>query len=59
MKRNVAVVEGEIRSAEGEVLVECTCPYFTFDAANAPKNVPYRPTDLIGEELTREDILTV
>ena len=59
MKRNVAVVEGEIRSAEGDVLVECTCTYFTFDAKHAPENVPYRPTELIGEDLTREDILTV
>lgn len=58
MKRNVAVVEGEIRSAEGDVLVECTCTYFTFDAKHAPENVPYRPTELIGEDLTREEVLT-
>lgn len=23
--------------AEGEILVECTCTYFTFDAAHAPE----------------------
>ena len=42
--------------AEGEILVECTCTYFTFDAAHAPEGVPYRPTELIGEEVTREEV---
>ena len=58
MRRNVAIVEGEICSAGGEVLVECSCTYFTFDAAHAPDNVPFKPTKLIGEELTREEVLT-
>ena len=57
MRRNIAIVDGEIRSAEGEILVECTCTYFTFDAAHAPEGVPYRPTELEGEEVTREDVL--
>lgn len=56
-KRNIAIVHGEIRSALGEVLVECTCTYFTFDAAHAPEQVPFRPTELVGEDLTREEIL--
>ena len=58
MKRNIAVVDGEIKSAQGEILVECTCTYFTFDAAHAPAEVPCRPTELIGEDLTREEVLT-
>lgn len=58
MKRNIAVVDGEIISAQGEILVECTCTYFTFDAAHAPAEVPCRPTELIGEDLTREEVLT-
>ena len=57
MRRNIAIVDGEIRSAEGEILVECTCTYFTFDAAHAPEGVPYRLTELEGEEVTREDVL--
>ena len=57
MRRNIAIVEGEIRSAEGEVLVECSCTYFTFDAAHAPEQVPYNPTELIGEDVTKEEIL--
>jgi acyl-coenzyme A thioesterase PaaI-like protein len=57
-KRNIAIVDGEIRSAEGEILAECTCTYFTFDAAHAPEQVPYNPTEVIGEELTREEVLT-
>ena len=57
MKRNIAIVDGEIKSATGEILVECTCTYFTFDVANAPEQVPYLPTETIGEDLTREEIL--
>jgi acyl-coenzyme A thioesterase PaaI-like protein len=56
-KRNIAIVDGEIRSAEGELLAECTCTYFTFDPANTPEQVPYLPTETIGEDLTREEIL--
>ena len=57
-KRNVAIVDGEIRSANGEMLAACRCTYFTFDAAHAPEQVPYNPTEVIGEELTREEVLT-
>lgn len=57
-KRNIAIVDGEIRSAKGEILAECSCTYFTFDAAHAPEQVPYNPTETIGEELTREEVLT-
>ena len=57
MRRNIAVVDGEIKSAEGEILVECTCTYFTFDAAYAPAEVPCRPTE-VGEDFTREEIVT-
>ena len=56
-KRNIAVVDGEIRSAAGELLAECTCTYFTFDPANTPEQVPYLPTETIGEDLTREEVL--
>jgi acyl-coenzyme A thioesterase PaaI-like protein len=57
LRRNVAIVEGEIRSSEGEILVECICTYFTFDPSKAPENVPYRPTELVGNEVSKEDIL--
>ena len=56
-KRNIAVVDGEIRSAEGELLAECSCTYFTFDPSRAPEQVPYLPTETIGEDLTKEEIL--
>ena len=59
IRRNIAIVDGEIRSAEGEMLVECTCTYFTFDPAHAPEGVPYRPTKLVEEELTREEALAL
>jgi acyl-coenzyme A thioesterase PaaI-like protein len=57
-KRNIAIVDGEIISAKGEILVECTCTYFTFDEANAPIEVPYSPTE-VGEEITREEALAL
>jgi acyl-coenzyme A thioesterase PaaI-like protein len=57
LKRNIAIVDGEIRSADGELLVECTCTYFTFEPSKAPHEVPYLPTETIGEELTKEEIL--
>ena len=57
MRRNIAVVDGEIKSAEGEILVECTCTYFTFDASHSPAEVPCRPTE-VGEDFTREEIVT-
>ena len=56
-KRNIAIVDGEIRSAEGELLAECTCTYFTFAPSRAPEQVPYLPTETIGEDLTKEEIL--
>jgi acyl-coenzyme A thioesterase PaaI-like protein len=59
MKRNIAIVDGDIRSFEGDILVECTCTYFTFDAANAPSEVPYMPTEVIGEEMTREGAIAL
>lgn len=55
---NIAVVAGEIRSSEGELLVECTCTYFTFDPEHSPADIPFVPTRLVGEELTKEDILS-
>ena len=57
MHHNIAVVAGEIRSSEGEVLVECTCTYFTFKPENSPSEVPYCPTELIGDDVTKKEIL--
>ena len=58
VKRNITIVYGEIRSAEGELLVECTCTYFTFDVAHTPAEVPFMATEVVGEEMTREEVLT-
>lgn len=59
MKHNVAIVEGEIRSARGDVLVECTCTYFTYEVEHAPELVPFRSTELVGEEITKEEIVKI
>lgn len=53
---NIAVVVGEIRSSQGELLVECTCTYFTFEPAHSPENIPFQPTELVGEEMTEQQI---
>ena len=57
MRRNIAVVDGEIKSANGEILVECTCTYFTYDAQHAPDQVPFCPTELVGEDISKEQII--
>ena len=54
---NIAIVAGEIRSSEGELLVECTCTYFTFNPDNSPSEVPYIPTELIGNEVSKEEVV--
>lgn len=56
MRHNIAVVEGEIRSSEGQVLVECTCTYFTFNPDSSPSEVPFVPTELIGDEINRKEL---
>lgn len=57
MRRNVAIVAGEIRSAEGELLVECTCTYFTFPQEKAVAEFGYIPSTLEPDEVTREDLI--
>lgn len=59
MRRNIALVHGEIRSPEGEVLVECTCTYFTFSQEKAQTEMGYLPSTLGEEELTKETILSL
>lgn len=57
MKRNIAIIDGEIRSARGEILVECTCTYVTFDQAHAPMQVPFRHTETEREEIRKEEVI--
>lgn len=57
MKRNVALVHGEIIDAEGTVCVECTCTYFTFPHDKAVNEMQFRSTQPIGEDLTLEQVI--
>lgn len=57
MRRNVAIVAGEIRSSEGELLVECVCTYFTFPQEKAKNEFGYLPSSLEDAELNMDDIL--
>ena len=44
MRRNVAIVHGELLSKEGELLCECTCTYFTFPQEKAKAEYGYLPS---------------
>ena len=44
MRRNVAIVHGELLSSEGELLCECTCTYFTYPQDKAKKEMGYIPS---------------
>ena len=41
MRRNVAIVQGELYGADGELLCECVCTYFTFPQEKAKETMGY------------------
>ena len=57
MRRNVAIVQGELYSADGELLCECTCTYFTFPQAKAQEQMGYLPSTVEEREYTWEEAL--
>lgn len=57
-KRNVVLVAGEIWSADGELLVECTCTYFTFPQEKAVETMGFIPSVLADEDVDLEQIIT-
>lgn len=48
-KRQVFLIEGEIRDPDGQVLCDCICTYFTFPQDKAMAEMGYLPSSL-GEE---------
>ena len=59
MRRNVAIVQGELYSAEGELLCECTCTYFTFPQAKAQETMGYIPSEVEDRDYTWEEALNL
>ena len=57
MHRNVAIVVGELYSAEGELLCECVCTYFTFPQDKAVAEMGYLPSDTEERGYTWEEAL--
>lgn len=57
--RNVAYVVGEIWSAEGELLCECLCTYFTFPQEKAKAEMGYILSGTEGDDLTWEEVINL
>ena len=55
MRRNIAIVVGELYSAEGELLCECTCTYFTFPQDKAKETMGYIPSETEEKDYTWEE----
>ena len=59
MRRNVASVAGEIYSAEGELLCECTCTYFTFPQEKAKESMGYVPSETEEKDYSFEECVNM
>ena len=59
MRRNVAIVVGELYSAEGELLCSCTCTYFTFPQDKAKAEMGYIESLTEDKNYTFEECLNM
>ncbi|MGN0226636.1 MAG: PaaI family thioesterase [Paludibacteraceae bacterium] len=59
MRRNIAIVQGEIYSEQGELLCECTCTYFTFKQDKAREEMGYLPSTTEEKDYTWEEALNL
>lgn len=66
MKRNIAIVQGEIWSAAdaendipSELLCECICTYFTFPQEQAKQTMGYVPSSIEEREYTWEEAVNM
>ena len=57
LRRNVATVEGELLSEEGELLCSCVCTYFTFPQDKARSEMGYIASTTGEEDITYEDLI--
>ena len=59
MRRNVAIVQGELYGADGELLCECACTYFTFPQDKAIAEMGYVPSQTEETNYTWEECLNM
>ena len=59
MRRNVAIVVGELYSAKGELLCECTCTYFTFPQEKAQETMGYVASETEDKDYTWEEAIAL
>ena len=59
MRRNVAIVQGELYSADGELLCECLCTYFTFPQEKAKETMGYVASTTDEHDYTWEEALQI
>lgn len=59
MRRNVAIVVGQILSPDGELLCECTCTYFTFPQQQAEQTMGYVPSQTEEKDYTFEEAVNL
>ena len=59
MRRNVAIVKGELFSADGELLCECTCTYFTFPQEKAKETMGYLPSTVEEKDYSLEEAISL
>ena len=52
LRRNIASVYGEIKDAEGNLCIECTCTYFTFPHEKAMAEMSFISATLDEEDIT-------
>ena len=57
MRRNIAIVQGELYAADGELLCECICTYFTFPQAQAKETMGYVPSTAEDRDYSWEECL--
>ena len=59
MRRNVAIVQGELYGADGQLLCECTCTYFTFPQDKAKETMGYVPSQTEEKDYTFEECVNL
>lgn len=59
MKRNVAIIQGELYSETGELLCECTANYFTFTQEKAVRDLGFVFSETEEKDYTWEEALEI
>lgn len=55
MRRNVAIVQGELYGENGDLLCECTCNYFTFTQEKAERDLGFVHSEVEEKDYTWEE----